>query len=72
MDKWRVLDYVQAGMLARHKTWRAGQALFNALELVVPEFANEIRATPLDPFYDNKKIQACLAHFQKKVDTNAV
>lgn len=59
-DKWQTLDYVQAGMLARNKTWRAGQGLFNALELIIPEFANDIRGTRIDPFHDNSKIQVCL------------
>jgi hypothetical protein len=61
MNLWQIIDYVCAGMLARNKEWRAGQALFNAISLVAPELANEIRGTELDPFYRNDKIPACVA-----------
>lgn len=61
MDTWQVIDYVQAGMLARHKTWRAGQALFNAIDLVRPDLADQIRGTDLDPFHSHAKIAATCA-----------
>lgn len=54
-------------MLVRHKTLRAGQALFNALLLVRPDLAEEIRGTDLDPFYDNKKIKKCLEWLNPKL-----
>jgi hypothetical protein len=66
-NKWKQLDYVQAGMLARYKTWRAGQGLFNALVLVVPELAEEIRGGDLDPFYDNSRIQKCLKFVRGRI-----
>jgi len=40
-----------ANLLIAHKGVRKGQALFNALHGVVPEFADSIRGTNLDPFY---------------------
>jgi len=65
-NTWEIFDYVQAGMLARHKTWRAGQALFNALLRVRPDLAEEIRGTDLDPFHDNKRIRDCLEHLRPR------
>lgn len=59
-NTFEIMDYVCAGMLVRNKTWRAGQGLFNAIDLVRPDIANKIRGTPVDPFYDNKKIKECL------------
>ena len=68
-DQWEILDYVQAGMLARHKDWRAGQGLFNALVLVLPEIAEEVRGnSDLDPFYDNEKIVPCLKFIKTKLE----
>lgn len=43
-------------------TLRRGQFLFNALHSVNPVLADEIRGGPLDPFYDNTRIDTCLAH----------
>jgi len=47
-------------MLINHKNWRKGQALFNAIYCIRPEIANEIRATDIDPFHNDNKIDACL------------
>lgn len=35
---------------------RMGQFLFNTLNAVNPELANEIRSGELDPFYDDEKV----------------
>ena len=40
---------------------RPGQALFNALAVIAPGFAEEVRGTDLDPFHDDTRIAACLA-----------
>jgi len=69
MDTWRVIDYVQAGMLARHKDYRAGQALFNAIHLVRPDLANKIRATGLDPFYNNDRIGECATWLKSMLES---
>ena len=67
MNEWQVIDYVQAGMLARHKTWRAGQGLFNAILLVRPDIAEEIRGTEMDPFHRNDRIRACLLYLNTRL-----
>jgi hypothetical protein len=41
---------------------RRGQYLFNTLYTINPALAAEIRSGPLDPFYDDTRIDACLAH----------
>jgi hypothetical protein len=35
---------------------RYGQAVFNAIELIDPEFANTIRGTEHDCYYDDEKV----------------
>jgi hypothetical protein len=35
---------------------RYGQAVFNAIELIDPEFANIIRGTEHDCYYDDEKV----------------
>lgn len=42
--------------LIDNKSWRAGQAMFNVLYDTYPGIANRVRSTPIDPFYNNKKI----------------
>lgn len=46
-------DFQRSLALARiaHPYWRLGQAQFNTLLFVAPEWAEEIRGTKLDPFY---------------------
>lgn len=42
----------------RPTPWRVGQFYFNALNYVRPDLAKEVRATELDPFYDDERIPA--------------
>ena len=44
---------------SNHK-WRRGQAFFNVLSVDRPDLAERIRATSLDPFYDDNGIAAFL------------
>lgn len=67
IKEWEIYDYLVSGMLIRNKTWRAGQGMFNALELLRPDLANEIRATPLDPFHNNDRIGAFYAWLKEKL-----
>lgn len=46
-------DYVK-----QNREQRIGQAYFNALYGILPEFANKIRATKFDPFHDDTRIGA--------------
>lgn len=47
----------EVGDLEVSMRWRKGQALFNHLVTVAPKMANDIRATPLDPFFRDEKSQ---------------
>lgn len=38
-------------MLNNEPDWRYGQALFNALTYVRPDLSEQVRATPIDPFF---------------------
>lgn len=58
------IEYVFARWLeARwdYPEWRKGQALFNALYDLVPEFANMIRGTKVDPFHQDKNCNVVLS-----------
>jgi len=48
-----------------NKRWRKGQALFNILYIEYPDFADEIRGTIFDPFYDNNAIDKCYMKMEK-------
>jgi hypothetical protein len=48
---------------------RPGQALFNALAGVDPDFAESIRATDLDPFHYDGRIPALLTAWRDRVRT---
>lgn len=41
---------------------RAGQAYYNVLYSINPGLAASVDETPLDPYYDDSKIPAFLAH----------
>ena len=44
-------------MQAKHKDWRFGQCLFNALDMLNPQLADSVRGTDKDPFYGNNTEQ---------------
>ena len=46
---------------------RTGQWLFNTLYQLYPEYADTIRSTHVDPFYDNKKIWPFISHLAKSI-----
>lgn len=58
MCKWWQYLAKFGEMRKAHPQWREGQAYFNALEELLPDFANEIRGTKLDPFYHDDRIDA--------------
>lgn len=68
-SKLNLVLYVTAGMKVFHPEYREGQALFNALWEIVPGWADQIRATPLDPFYHDDRIEATLEALKKHLDT---
>ncbi len=53
-----ILDYIRAitAEQIKHPGRRAGQNIFNAVWELDPEFADSIRGTSADPFYDNSII----------------
>lgn len=50
-------EWVKYGFENREQ--RLGQSLFNCLDIVRPELANEICATDIDPFYTDSKVFDC-------------
>ena len=71
-DWFSIIDYVTSGMLIRNKDWRAGQGLFNAIALVRPDLAEEIRGQNLDPFYNNGRIPTTVAWLKLRLSREAV
>lgn len=51
---------------AAHPNQRKGQAYFNALHRWRPDIANEIRATPYDPFRNDGRLVDFLVQVQEK------
>jgi hypothetical protein len=41
--------------------YRKGQSFFIALSILHPDIADSIRATQFDPFYQDEKIEECIA-----------
>jgi hypothetical protein len=51
----------------KNPNWRKGQTIFNCLYNLYPDFANEIRATELDPFYIDDRIPQTLEYVYNKL-----
>lgn len=51
-----VLNYARQRMTTKGERW--GQALYNALDEVRPELADEVCGTGADPFYDEGNVDA--------------
>jgi len=47
-DKFKIKAFENERL---HLEWRKGQNFFNTLSDEYPELAEEVRGTPLDPFY---------------------
>ena len=46
--------------LQQYPSLRPGQVMFNCLEDISLDIANRVRATNSDPYYDSKRMLACL------------
>lgn len=58
------LSLVQKAWLNKQGEWRYGQTLFNALAHYRPDLSEQIRTTPLDPFFrDHENIKPALWAF---------
>ena len=55
------------GVTTIYSGWRKGQVLFNVLYDERPEWADEIRATEIDPFYEDQKIPAFWEWLEQKI-----
>ena len=44
-----------------HREWRQGQCTFNVLAEVRPDLSEQLRATPLDAFRDDRLLNAMCA-----------
>jgi hypothetical protein len=51
--RWLAVQEEAAELRRSNPDWRHGQALFNALRMMDPPLAEQIRGTPADPFNDN-------------------
>lgn len=51
--RWLAVQNEAHELLRDHPDWRWGQALFNALRMMDPPLAEQIRGTTADPFHDN-------------------
>jgi hypothetical protein len=67
LDTWGRLDLVDEVVRLRAENaylaprQRAGQRIFNAVYALDPAFADSVRATDVDPFYDDTRCEAFLA-----------
>ena len=52
-------------MNEEHKI-RKGQAFFAALNFLHPAIADKIRATQIDPFHDDEKLEQCINQISAK------
>lgn len=53
---------------AQHPDWRYGQTVFNVLyfDHFDPQFADEIRGTSLDPFYNDGVVDEVLSKLEQR------
>lgn len=59
MDNWTIkLQHRITELWVVNPDWRYGQALFNGLQDLYPQRANEIRGTDADPFHENNRTRA--------------
>lgn len=47
-------------MQIANSQYRAGQSFFNALYIMHPEIADNIRGSTVDPYYQDDKIELCI------------
>ena len=62
----KLAEYYQELATNRPEWSRKGQHAFNALLDYFPEFAEEIRATQLDPFYHDERIPALFEELNQR------
>lgn len=47
---------------------RKGQSLFNAVAIIYPSIAEDIRNTDYDPYYKDCNIDKCLEYLKQKIN----
>ena len=52
----------------RHPSLRAGQAAFNRLYELLPEWADSIRSGPLDPFHRDEQLDEFYAFIIREIE----
>jgi len=62
--------YFDAITFARPNRYRYGQVMFNYLELVRPDLAEQVRATDMDPFYCESPKDPQFDRFIQFIETN--
>lgn len=48
--------------------WRTGQSFFNALYMMYPKVADDVRGTKYDPFYITELIDQCIEFITEKTN----
>ena len=72
VDAWLIIEGA-AGRMRQDPSLRFGQALFNTLESLYPELADEVRGTEYDPYHlDYNKDRDKVSKFWRKVTEYAL
>ena len=77
LDTWGRLDLVDEVVRLRAENaylaprQRAGQRIFNAVHSIDPAFADSVRATDVDPFYDDERCEAFLRAWMERCRAEA-
>lgn len=50
----------------RHPEWRRGQTAYNVLRRWRPELTDQVLFTPLDPFYQDDRLQLFLSFIEER------
>lgn len=53
----------------RHPEWRRGQTAVNVLTALRPDLEVGVCATPLDPFYQDERLEAFLSYIEEHWET---
>lgn len=56
--RWQAVQEYAEGMQREYPDWRWGQSLFNALWVLYPDLAEQIRGTESDPFHSDDRVPA--------------
>ncbi len=64
-----IQEYIDYVVSTKEEYIRLGQHYFNTLHECKPDIADEIRGSPIDPFYLDENIESFLLYVCKKFDS---